>query len=163
MLSGALAACGDGETDTTSTTASTSSSSASGGGGEGGTGGAGGGSGGAGGQGGSTAEPGDIDVTVNYTGMVMVTDQDSLNVAAFEAGKPMGAPPAFFTQKNPMFPAKGKLAGLKPGMYTLFAVLDIGSNNPSAPGMEDLVGTTSTPVEIKGGDVVMEDVTIMDK
>jgi hypothetical protein len=158
MLSSGLAACSD-DPETSSSTASTSSSS-TGAGGAGGEGGAGGGSGGAGG---GMAMLGDIEVTVNYMGMVMVTDMDSLNVAAFEVGKPMGIPPAFFTQKNPMFPAKGTLAGLEPGSYTIFAVLDIGSNNPSMPGPEDLVATSSMPVEVKGGDAPAADVTIMDK
>jgi hypothetical protein len=62
-----------------------------------------------------------------------------------------------------MFPAKGTLAGLEPGSYTIFAVLDIGGNNPSMPGPEDLFATTAMPVEVKGGDAPTADVTIMDK
>jgi hypothetical protein len=157
MLSGGLAACSD-DPETSSSTASTSTSSA----GTGGTGGAG-GEGGGGGAGGGMVMLGDIEVTVNYMGMVMVTDMDSLNVAAFEEGKPMGIPPAFFTQKNPMFPVKGTLKGLEPAMYNIIAVLDIGSNNPSVPGAEDLVGMSSMPVEVMGGDAPTVDITIMDK
>jgi hypothetical protein len=166
LISGALAACGD-DTDTT-TTAATGTTTATGtGGAGGGAGGEGGGSGGegggSGGQGGSTGELSDVEVTVNYMGMVMVTDKDALNVAAFEVGKPMGIPPAFFTQKNPMFPVKGTLNDLEPGSYNIIAVLDVGGNNPSMPGPEDLVGATSMPVEVTGSAGQTAVITIMDK
>ncbi len=162
MIAGALAACGD-DTDTT-TTATMGTTTATGAGGAGGAGGGTGGEGGGtGGQGGSTGELSDVEVTVNYMGMVMVTDKDALNVAAFEAGKPMGIPPAFFTQMNPMFPVKGTLNDLEPGSYNIIAVLDIGGNNPSMPGPEDLVGLTSMPVEVTGSAGQTADITIMDK
>ncbi|NUQ74157.1 MAG: hypothetical protein HUU21_11430 [Polyangiaceae bacterium] len=102
-------------------------------------------------------------MTVNYMGSVMVTDKDGLNVAAFEVGKPMGVPPAFFAKMNPMFPEKGTLSDLKPGSYNILAVLDIGGNNPSAPGPEDLVGMSSMAIEIVGSDVQSAEITITDK
>lgn len=162
-VSAALCACGDDETTTTTTTTSsttttTSSTSGSGGGGTGGE-----GVGGGGGSGGGSAAVGDIEVTVEYKGMTMVTANDSLNVAAFVKGEPMGLPPAFFTKKDPMFPVTDMLKALEPGTYDIYAILDIGSNNQSAPGPEDLVGTSMMAVEVKGNDAPKITVTIMDK
>jgi hypothetical protein len=62
-----------------------------------------------------------------------------------------------------MFPVKGTLNDLEAGSYNIIAVLDVGGNNPSAPGMEDLVGMSSMPVEVKGNDAPMIEITIMDK
>lgn len=164
-VSASLYACGDDETTTTTTTTTssttTTTSSTSGSGGEGGGGGE--GVGGGGGAGGGSAAVGDIEVTVNYMGMTMVTDKDSLNVAAFKAGEPLGQPPAFFVKKDPMFPVTDLLKGLEPGAYDIYAILDIGSNNPSMPGPEDLMATSMMAVEVKGNDKPTITVTIMDK
>ena len=161
--------CGSGESTTATTSSSSSSSAATTGpGGDAasttGSGGAGSGgsssSGGAGGSGGAAVVLGDVEVTVNYAGVQTGT----LSVAAITMFPPMGPPVAFQTIKVPTFPAKLTLIGLEaPKDYYLVAVLDIGNNNPTNPGPEDLVAITMPAVKVNAGAANKLDLTLKDK
>lgn len=107
-------------------------------GGAGGTAGAGGSGGsGAGGSGGSSAVPaGTIRGTVAYSG----TETGSLAVGVYTACPPAGPPVNLNTRRiaEPTFPQAFELTSVDPGSYYIVAVLDVGSNNPTIPGPEDL-------------------------
>ena len=158
--------CGGGES-TTGTTSSSSAATTGSGGSAATTTGSGGdsstasssGSGGAGGSGGAVML-GDVEVTVNYAG----TQTGTLSVAALTMFPPMGPPVAFQSVKVPVFPAKITLIGLEaPKDYYLLAVLDIGNNNPTNPGPEDLVVVTMPAVKINPGMANKLDLTLKDK
>ncbi|MFS8065040.1 MAG: hypothetical protein ACMG6S_01585 [Byssovorax sp.] len=159
--------CGDGET-TTST--SSSSSATTGSGGEGGSATSTTGSGGASssssasssasGTGGAAVMLGDVDVTVNYAG----AQTGTLSVAAITSFPPMGPPVAFQSIKMPMFSQKVTLIGLEaPKDYYIVAVLDIGNNNPTNPGPEDLVAITMPAVKVVADKAIAVDLTLKDK
>lgn len=130
-------------------------------GGEGGSGGAGGqggqgasagaggegGSGGAGGQGGSGGGAAGNFITgeVSYAG----SQQGTLIVGVYESCPPMGPPVQLKIQQftAPVFPQAFELSNIKAGTYQIAAVLDVGSDNPTMPGPEDLLAC-SEPVEI---------------
>lgn len=158
--------CGDGET-TTST--SSSSSTTTGSGGEGGSATSTTGSGGASsssasssasGTGGAAVMLGNVDVTVNYAGVQTGT----LSVAAITSFPPMGPPVAFQSIKMPMFSQKVTLIGLEaPKDYYIVAVLDIGNNNPTNPGPEDLVAITMPAVKVVADKATAVELTLKDK
>jgi hypothetical protein len=147
-----LVACGNGGADTTGTggaggaTASASSAAGTT-------------TAGTGGAGGAAPKTGKIEITVAYAG----AQTGTLSVAAVTSFPPTGAPVAYQSNKTPTFPAQIELIGLDPGTYYLAAVLDIGNNNPQAPGAEDLVAVTMPPVTVLGNDAPMVSLTLMDK
>ena len=162
--------CGSGESTTATTSSSSAATTGAGGSaasttGSGGTGGSGtssssSSSGGAGGSGGVAVMLGDVEVTVNYAG----AQTGTLSVAAITMFPPMGPPVAFQTMKTPTFPAKLTLIGLEaPKDYYIVAVLDIGNNNPTTPGPEDLVAITMPAVKINADQANKLDITLKDK
>lgn len=108
----------------------------------------------------STGEPvfGDLDVTVIYEGAAVGT----LNVAVLTEFPPMGPPSAIATDMEPTFPWMGSLTGLETGEYFVFAVLDVGGNNPTMPGPEDPQGMTMMPVMVDGEGPFPVEVTLVD-
>jgi len=100
----------------------------------------------------------DVEVTVMYEGM----ETGTLNVVALTEFPPMGPPSAIATDMEPTFPWMGSLTGLEPGEYIVFAVLDVGGNNPTMPGPEDPQGMTMMPVMVDGEGPFPVEVTLVD-
>lgn len=104
-------------------------------------------------------EAAQIEVTVNYDG----AQTGNLTIAAFSMWPPAGPPSAFEgPTAMPTFPATAGLSGLAAGDYTVVAILDIGGDNPTTPGEEDLQATSEITIE-DGGDPIVVDLTLMDQ
>jgi hypothetical protein len=157
--------CGDGETSTSSSSGATTGSGGEGGGattttGSGGASSSSSSSSSASGTGGAAVMLGDVDVTVNYAG----AQTGTLSVAAITSFPPMGPPVAFQSIKMPMFSQKVTLIGLEaPKDYYIVAVLDIGNNNPTNPGPEDLVAITMPAVKVVADKATAVELTLKDK
>lgn len=101
---------------------------------------------------------GDVEVTVIYDGAAMGT----LNVVAITSFPPVGPPLAVASEMDPAYPWVGTLMGLEPGEYYIAAVLDVGNDNPTLPGPEDLQAVTDGPLVIDGPGPFMVELTLMD-
>lgn len=104
------------------------------------------GGGGGGGSGGTGGIPGKtIQGTVDYEG----SQTGTLIVGVYDQCPPAGPPVQLKVQTfdTPMFPQAFSLGGINAGSYYIAAVLDIGNNNPTQPGPEDLLAC-SAQVEI---------------
>lgn len=102
----------------------------------------------------------DIEVTVTYEGMATGT----LSVVALTEFPPMGPPVAVASEMMPTFPYAATLNDLEVGEYIIFAVLDVGNDNPTIPGPEDPVadGTMPVMVTVDGPGPFMAEVTLND-
>ena len=140
-LAVAAGGCDGGSTGDGGTGGTGGETSMGGAGGTGGTGGA-----GAGGTGGMSGIPGNsVQGTVDYAGSQMGT----LIVGLYDTCPPMGPPAQLKVQSidMPVFPQAFSLENIKAGSYYIAAVLDIGNDNPTQPGPEDLLAC-SAQVEI---------------
>lgn len=101
----------------------------------------------------------DVEVTVTYDG---TETMGNLNVVALTEFPPMGPPLATASQMDPTFPFTGTLMALEPGEYIIFAVFDVGEENPTIPGPEDPTGMAAMPITIDGPGPFSVDVTLVD-
>ncbi len=100
---------------------------------------------------------------VRYDG----SQDGSLLVGVFEwdeahPSQPMGPPADFVPVTEPTFPMEWEIAGLRPGAYFAGAVLDVGRDNPTIPGEEDLE-RYSERIDVEAGDVVVVDLELRDE
>lgn len=100
----------------------------------------------------------DIEVMVTYEGM----ETGLLNVVALTSWPPAGPPVAAASEMDPAFPWSGTLNDLEAGEWYVAAVLDVGADNPTVPGPEDLVAVTEMPVVVDGPGPFMVELTLMD-
>ncbi|MCC6215239.1 MAG: hypothetical protein IT376_10240 [Polyangiaceae bacterium] len=133
----AIAGCGESD-DSGSSGSATGGAAGSGSGGAAGSasGGASGASGGGGAAGSGAVPGGAVHGTVAYAG----AETGALVVGVYTACPPAG-PPVNLNMKRydtPAFPQAYELTNVDPGSYYIVAVLDVGSNNPTMPGPEDL-------------------------
>jgi|GEM_PF-4911786 len=83
------------------------------------------------------------------TGEVMYTGSQSGNLVfgLYTSLPPMGPPVAFSSIEAPEFPAEFTLSDVDEGTYQLLTVFDVGGDNPTLPGDEDLQ-VASEPFEV---------------
>ncbi|MEM7156777.1 MAG: hypothetical protein AAF799_28265 [Myxococcota bacterium] len=103
------------------------------------------------------ATAGAIDVTVNYDG----AGEGTLTVVVNTSFPPMGPPVAFVTDMEPTFPWEGSIPDVPVGDYFVFAVLDIGNDNPTIPGPED-AQSDAAEVAVDGAGPFPAEVTLVD-
>lgn len=100
---------------------------------------------------------------VTYEG----TEDGSILVGIFDwdeasPSMPMGPPLEFVPANDPTFPFEYELRGLRPGGYFVGAVLDVGRDNPTIPGEEDLEVYTGR-IDLAPGDALTVDLELLDE
>lgn len=73
--------------------------------------------------------------------------------------QPMGPPRELVPVTTPTFPHPYELRAIRPGSYFVGAVLDIGRDNPTIPGPEDLEVYTPR-IELAAGDELVIDLAL---
>lgn len=95
--------------------------------------------------------------SVTYTG----TLSGGLNVGVYlscpPAGPPVGGNNELVPQPN--FPRGFEFTGVQPGSYSAVAILDVGNNNPTFPGQEDILSCSST-VEVSDAEGAVADIDL---
>ncbi len=72
-----------------------------------------------------------------------------LTVALFEDLPISGAPVAYLRINEPLYPQRFEIHDVQPGLYELMVVIDVGANNPTIPGSED--------VQVEAGQIQISD------
>jgi hypothetical protein len=95
--------------------------------------------------------------TVDYRG----AEDGALIIGVFTEFPPMSGPVAFHTEPQPSWPVTFELPSIDPGTYYLVATLDVGRDNPTSPGPEDLQAA-SEPITISDSAGAWVELTLVD-
>jgi hypothetical protein len=85
----------------------------------------------------------------------------ALIIGVFTEFPPMSGPVAFHTEPQPTWPFSFELPSVDPGTYHVVATLDVGRDNPTSPGPEDLQAA-SMPVTVSDSAGAWVELTLVD-
>lgn len=116
--------------------------------------------------GGNDSDTGSMRATISGQVLYAGDADGSLLVGVFpwdeeNPSMPMGPPSDFVPADEPSFPFDYELSGLRPGSYFVGAVLDVGRDDPTIPGEEDLEHYSGR-IDLEAGDSTVVDLELMD-